>query len=731
MVDGGSTVSWSDDAVFAYNTAALYGGAVNGLNGSSVSWSAPTVLYSNSAWLGGGALYIALGSTISWSGATTFDANSAGSDLGIGGALTVSLGSNASWSGVTTYMNNVAGSAGGAALIYTDSNVSWSGVAAYINYVAGEVGGGVVVFERSHACCTGETTSTFSDNSAELGGALFIESYSSISFSGISSFDNNNATRTSVYGGLGHGGAVVVSATSTATWYGLSAFTGNTATKDGGALYVSQSTVSWSDETIMALNNASDNGGALETTGSNISWIGKTEILNNSADGGGALHVHSSSCSMDWRDTIWNNSGVAVHASGPILSWSGNTTLAHNRAEDGFGGALTAFVDTSVFWSGGSTRFVENFASLPGGVLYVYGSNVSWRGDTEFVEVLSILKTAVTFRGAEEQQGLPGTMPTAMGRLRWTRVASLEAEPQNLSAILLNNLEELIIVRSEGHVSWTGDTSFASNTALRADGGAVGTDTLASGHAVDATLVMNRATRFSNNTAGANGGGLALLGGCALDIDTADVMFVGNSARVAGGGIFMSGVTEGPTFAEVTFISNSAEIEGALSIFASGTEGGHDDCATTFSRCRFLGNRAATTGGAINSVAGQDDIESSIFEDNSAGTGGAMRLAGAASVNNCSFVESTSNDGEGPAMPNIGYFSRMENNYFSSNGFDCPSSMFLDYIAVRVSCVRTFDNLTINMFSIPWQVLHVTAPLQTTIRRVSGSRLCVEDARSV
>ena len=56
VVADDSSVSWSDDTVFAYNVAERFGGAVYALLGSSVSWNASsTVFYSNSAWFIGGA----------------------------------------------------------------------------------------------------------------------------------------------------------------------------------------------------------------------------------------------------------------------------------------------------------------------------------------------------------------------------------------------------------------------------------------------------------------------------------------------------------------------------------------------------------------------------------------------------------------------------------------------------------------------------------------------------
>lgn len=162
-----------------------------------------------------------------------------------------------------------------------------------------------------------------------------------------------------------------------------------------------------------------------------------------------------------------------------------------------------------------------------------------------------------------------------------------------------------------------------------------------------------------------------------------DISIVGNSAGVAGGAIFLSGVDTGPIFTEVNFTSNVAEIGGAVSLSGCGIEPSGGDNPTTFDQCRFVDNQGASTGGAVESAAGKYAFNGSIFEGNSAGTGAALRLAGSAYFFNCSFVGNTADDGEGAAVSNIGYISEMENTLFSGNRFDCRSSMYLDFIQVR------------------------------------------------
>lgn len=145
----------------------------------------------------------------------------------------------------------------------------------------------------------------------------------------------------------------------------------------------------------------------------------------------------------------------------------------------------------------------------------------------------------------------------------------------------------------------------------------------------------------------------------------------------------VSGTGVGPVFTDASFISNSAQVGGAASAVGSGNTKGSTDVLspnpTAFNHCSFIGNRA-TTGGAVDSAAGQDAYFNSIFLDNGATAGGALRLAGTASVENCSFMENFSDDGEGAAVSNIGIIYSMENAYFSGNLYDCEAGMFLDFI---------------------------------------------------
>lgn len=158
------------------------------------------------------------------------------------------------------------------------------------------------------------------------------------------------------------------------------------------------------------------------------------------------------------------------------------------------------------------------------------------------------------------------------------------------------------------------------------------------------------------------------------------------SLSLPGGGVLVAGAGVGIVF-NVAFNSNSAQVGGAVSTVGSGILKETTDTVPPYpmklDECTFVGNVATATSGAIQSAAGQDEIGRSTFERNRAGAGRAVRLAGTASFDDCSFVENVSNDGEGAAISNIGSISAMENIAFSGNQYYCQPGHHLDYISEK------------------------------------------------
>lgn len=734
MVEDRSSVSWGEETLFVYNTAGRYGGAL--YVSESIFWRAPTDFVSNSAGVGGGAVALNAVSNTSWSGVTTYANNSAGE---IGGALVVGGRSNVSWTGVATYTGNIAGAFGGAFFVLNNSIVSWSGSTSFSSNEARY--GGAVAVQDSNLTWIGNTTFTY--NKADFAGGAIGAENAGIWWSGTTVMAYNNASESS-------GGAMDLSQ-STVWWDGETAMFNNSADLGGGgALALSGSNVSWSGNFALALNRAKYGGaivlykddlwgdssrpsalwgeGTSQMIGNSAevwggamsldsaceaSWTGHTEFLGNIAKNGGALALQAANVSWCGNTTLaYNRAGADPYGSGGALwtmgydgsssaswvgttlflensasfnggaldvefssvSWSGDTTLAYNRAGT-YGGAICISGGSNASWGGGTTQFLANNSSSLGGALHVgQASVVSWTGDTDFV-------------GNTANTG--GALYVDNSEVSWTgRTTYVDNFAESSGTIHLLN---------GSFVGWTGDTKFMSNKASTGDGGVVASDSLDSfSNPRESTLAVHGTTTFDNNTCGANGGALALHGGLVLDIGFVNVSFVENFAQVAGGAIFVSGTDVGPVFTGVSFISNSAQVGGAVSTVGSGNarEGSYyaseEPKPTTFYRCQFIGNSATATGGAIESAAGQDVVDSTVFRGNEARAGGALRLAGTAALYDCSFVENISDDAEGAAVSNIGSILAMANIFFSRNVFDCQPGMFLNYTAVSI-CSASFS----------------------------------------
>ena len=77
-----------------------------------------------------------------------------------------------------------------------------------------------------------------------------------------------------------------------------------------------------------------------------------------------------------------------------------------------------------------------------------------------------------------------------------------------------------------------------------------------------------------------------------------------------------------------------------------------------------------------------------------------MRLAGKAGVDNCSFVDNRSDEGDGPAIANVGVISVIKGSSFTGNVFFCEPGKYLDFTEVskcfwsqcKVVCKRPTEN---------------------------------------
>lgn len=667
MVTNSSSSSWTGNAVYYGNRAGGDGGAISTYFGSYLDWNTAATFRHNRAWESAGALALQSSSSASWVGEVTFDNNSAQQFAGAlhvqdeshvrwnattvitfnragftGGAVRLTNGSSASWSGNMTYVGNH-GLAGGAVIMERYSAAFWSGTTTAFGNTADTDGGAVYVSDSSSAVWDGNTN--FSGNAAGEGGAIRATLNSGLSFAGKIDFRGNRAVDIDRADVAPLGGAIST-LFCTVSFDGEATFTGNQGEKAGGALYMAETIASFSGTTWFR-DNAASRGGAVSVFRSTVVFDGNAYFHGNSAtDSGGAVYADTlSNVSLVGEAELVGNvspggGGLAV-LDGSNVSWSGKTTLADNHARgDGpeAGGAL--FVSGAMASWSGETTFDSNSAGFSGGGVYVMNrADVFWSGDTTFLDCTASYGAA-------------------------------------------------LLVLNGSTAGWTGHTEFVSNTATSFGGGIGSLFLYEGGNSESSSLAINGSTTFANNSAGTTGGGMALNGMLTVRFQTPDILFVANSAEVVGGAVFVSSFGVGLVFPGVRFVDNVSGAGGAVYVTGSGNEALDDflftpESATKFDGCQFMGNRATATGGALETVAGQDHISNSIFVGNTAGVGGALRLGGKTFMDNCSFVDNRSDEGEGPAVDNVGFVGRMTGASFIGNVFNCQPGEYLELNAVR------------------------------------------------
>ena len=667
-----------DRVIFMANNASYGGGAMFLSDASNVSFCGETTFWKNTA-LHGGALYMTEGSSSSWKGNTNFSENVARS--GNGGALCMKRGSITVWIAASQFLSNCASGFGGALYIGDSSKATWTDDSQFLSNCANVSGGALYVTDGSNTTWTAD--SQFLSNSAKRsGGALYVIHDSSTTWTADSQFLSNSAES---------GGALLVMYDSNTTWTADSQFLFNSAYESGGALYVGfGSSTTWTADSRFLSNSATEFGGALYIFDSKATWTTDSQFLQNKADvSGGALYV------TDYSSTTWtaasqfrsnsaNLSGGALYMTDSTAFWTGASSFDSNSAHSA-GGALFVVDGSNTSWAEAAV-FSENAATGNGGALYLGASSIAvWTGTSHFL--------------SNSAQGDGGAVyAIADGKLAWSNnLLFAENTAQSGGAIFFRNGVT---------ISWSGETNFTSNAA-RMNGGAVGSraidlelstsswGTLQVGIDEISSITVKSATTFFNNTCEENGGGMALVQSLAVSFNSKSTVFIRNSAGLSGGAIFVAATGIGPVFRNVTFIENSAEIGGGVLASGSGTAATVEinnkqvENPTTFDGCTFVGNVALATGGAVDSASGKDAFIGTVFKGNSASLGGALRLAGEVSVNNCSFIDNVSLPGGGPAVFNVGTMSNENDIYFNGNVFSCERQMFLDFkVSVSFYLVR-------------------------------------------
>lgn len=441
----------------------------------------------------------------------------------------------------------------------------------------------------------------------------------------------------------------------------------------GGALYAVDSNVTLSEESSFVENTSGGYGGAVHFIGGSSSLLscnGRTSFISNVAEGqGGAVYILSAAV-VSWSGEVSYTDNRAVRGGaigaqfGADVSWSGTANFSGNYAETE-GGAVWG-IEAKYTWLG-SAIFDNNFAGFAGGAVFgVTGAELVWRGESRFSDNNSTEGGALAVDLSSNAFLAGDTVFTG----NWASGASGGA----------------VWVGPGSLVSCAGTTLFADNVAT-GFGGAIADDALSSeSFGVLATLLFETgsSTTFEENVSGTNGGALAWAEGISVASSTA-IVFTRNSAGVSGGAVYLSAVADGLTWPSgVSFIANSAQIGGAVYSLASGTTvATSEEFPVVYNGTLFQGNTASTSGGAVESAAGKDVFLYTQFVNNTAGIGGALRLAGTSDLIACDFVANGASIA-GPAVSNVGAMRQVSNVSFVDNVLLCSEGTFLDY-EVRVS----------------------------------------------
>ena len=529
----------------------------------------------------------------------------------------------------------------GGAIAASRSRVTVEGVA-FTGNIATSSGGAIFLSRQTNASFRGEiANTTFTGNAATSGngGALYVEGGSYVFWTGNSMFSENSCS--------GVGGAVVLVRRSNALWTGATTFTRNTAAREGGAVYLNAvSSAVWTSNAHFVGNSAIGGGAIFIYNHSRATWTAYSYFVANRAKSGGALFigVHSNAA---WAGKTFFSANAANLDGGAlnidyhsVVTWTAESYFLDNHCKR-YGGALILFRDSTAEWTA-AALFSANRALLAGGAVAAsYSTSLSWSETTSFTNNIA-------------------------------------------------NEGGAIFVRDGSMVEWSGETSFISNHA-RSSGGAVGSDAYQLKDLVYTNNEVSRmlfkgATSFVNNECGGSGGGMALVQSLDVSFESGDIIFSGNTAGSSGGAVFIGGTGIGTVFENVSFVENTAQIGGGVRVTASGTtmtvdtDNKLETNPTTFDRCRFVGNVAFGTGGAVDSASGLDVFANTFFKGNIAKTGGALRLAGKVSIDNCSFTDNVSELGGGPAVSNVGFISNVKTSNFHHNVFNCEPHAFLDFV---------------------------------------------------
>ena len=411
------------------------------------------------------------------------------------------------------------------------------------------------------------------NTSLYCGGAIWA-SASALHFTGKNNFTGNSAQ---------NGGAIYAKTDTSLSFNGISNFNNNSAHHKGGAIYTTTNTIlSFSGTNIFISNSAQYGGGVIYAVFNNLlNLTGTSDISHNSAGSGGAIHIQGN-CVLTFNGTSNFISNSASRSHGGVidarfdtsLSFSGTSNFSHNSAGyrncaghkcDSCGGAIYAYVTAITF--NGTNNFINNSAEVEGGVIHKSHGTLRFTGTSSFSHNSAVHGGAIyteystiTFKGKNKFMGNSARKGGAL------------------------------LTRYNGVLTFNGISSFFNNSAK------IGGVVYASARVRKNILLSFFGTSsFTYNSAGFEGGAIYAYRNVVLNF-TGINNFIGNRVKIpvdgGGGGAIYLEYNISLIFKVINnFVNNSADNGGAIY--------GEQNTSLSFSGTSGFSSNSATQGGAI------------------------------------------------------------------------------------------------------------------------------------
>ena len=208
---------------------------------------------------------------------------------------------------------------------------------------------------------TSEFTHNHCDSDFCLGGSGITALSSNLTFSGSTTFLENNATFYGLYDWHGGGGAIYASSNTVLSFTGTSNFINNSAVGGGGAVYASESVVLSFCGACNFINNSATYGGAISASGNILlTFNGTSKFISNCVQfNGGAIYT-------------FGNNAVSFHGTYYFINNSATSDFANGGAIAAYANSILTFNGTIYFTNNGGRRDAMNGGGVFMGIKCIF-----------------------------------------------------------------------------------------------------------------------------------------------------------------------------------------------------------------------------------------------------------------------------------------------------------------------------------------------------------------------